>query len=182
MKGIINKGFQELVLAQLGSEAWGEIKKIAGIHESFFSASENYPDTMTNDLAQATSQIFEMPLQAIWVEFGKFWMTQVAPKTYPSLMRLAGKSPKEFLLNMNHLHRHVIGSNSNATPPTFEYEEMPNGGILIHYHSKRNLCSVLKGLIQGVGLHFRKSLSVREVACVSTGSPCCIMEVTFHDS
>ena len=53
--------------------------------------------------------------------------------------------------------------------------------IHIHYFSKRKLCTVLRGLIQEVGLYFDQLLQVQEVACVYRGDPHCIMEVTFNE-
>jgi len=49
----------------------------------------------------------------------------------------------------------------------------------MHYRSKRRLCPVLRGLIEGVGMLFDEKLTVRETACVGTGADHCIMEVTF---
>jgi hypothetical protein len=68
---------------------------------------------------------------------------------------------------------------SNASPPRFEYEETDDGRLLMHYHSPRGLCPVLRGLILGVGLHFGDELQVEESACTQQGDPHCTMEVRF---
>jgi hypothetical protein len=36
MKGVINKGIQELIEAEFGAEAWGRIKEMAKCEEPFF--------------------------------------------------------------------------------------------------------------------------------------------------
>ena len=182
MKGIINKGVQELVEAKFGAEVWEKVKELAKCEEPFFSTSHDYPDQMTMDLVNAVSEVCGLSLEAVLVEFGKFWVLNTGPQTYPTFFKLAGKSAREFLLNMNKVHEQVTKSVNNAVPPNFEYEELPDGRLLMHYRSKRRLCAVLRGLIMGVGIYFDEELHVKEIACVSSGGSQCTMEVTFHDS
>ncbi len=179
MKGIINKGIQELVEAKFGDQAWHKVMELAKCEEHFFSASEDYPDQLTLDLASAAAQVSGLPLETVLVEFGKFWVTNTAPRTYPTFFKLAGTSAREFLLSMGKVHDQVTRSVPNARPPRFDYEELPNARLLIHYRSERRLCAVLRGLIMGVGLHLGEELQVRETACANQGAPHCTMEVTF---
>ena len=53
---------------------------------------------------------------------------------------------------------------AGAVPPRFDYEELPDGRLLMHYHSQRGLCPVLRGLILGVGLYFNQEVQVKETA------------------
>ncbi len=55
MKGVINKGIQELVEEKFGLEAWEEVKRRAGCHEPFFATHREYPDEMTADLVEAAA-------------------------------------------------------------------------------------------------------------------------------
>ena len=64
-------------------------------------------------------------------------------------------------------------------PPLFEYEEYPDGRLLMHYSSKRRLCALLHGLILGVGDYFEQELSIKETACMAQGKPRCIFEIQF---
>ena len=180
MKGIVNKGIQELVEAKFGAEAWEKVKTLAKCEEPFFSASEDYPDQMTLDLANAASEVSGLPLETVLVEFGKFWVPNTGAESYPTFFKLAGKTAREFLLNMDKVHKHVTKNILNAKPPSFEYEELPDGRLLMHYRSERRLCAVLRGLILGVGIHFDEELQVKEIACVNNGDPQCTMEVIFH--
>ena len=179
MKGVINKGIQELVEARFGAEAWEQVKARAGCEEPFFAVSEDYPDEMTLALAQAAAEVSGWPTETVLVEFGKFWVPHTGRETYPTFFQLAGSSPREFLLNMDRVHEQVTRSMLNAVPPRFSYKELPDGRLLMHYHSQRGLCAVLRGLILGVGLFFHQELQVRERACSHQGSPHCTMEIIF---
>lgn len=179
MKGVINKGIQELVAAKFGAEAWDKIKEMSKCEEPFFSTSEDYPDQMTLDLANAASEVSGLPLETVLVEFGKFWVSKTGFESYPTFFKLAGKTAREFLLNLNKVHNQVTKNIRNARPPSFEYEELPDGRLLMHYRSDRRLCAVMRGLILGVGIHFDEELQVKETSCMNNGDPQCTMEVSF---
>jgi len=179
MKGIINKGIQELVEAKFGEEAWGKIKELAKCEEAFFLISEDYPDQMTADLLKAANEVSGIDQETLMCEFGKFWVSNTGAKAYPSFFKLAGNNSREFLLNMNKVHRLVTKNIPNSAPPHFEYEELADGRLLMHYQSERKLCPVLRGLILGVGIYFNEELHVKETACMNNGDPKCTMEITI---
>ena len=179
MKGVINKGIQELVEKRFGAEAWAEVKSLAGCDEPFFSISEDYPDALTMALVKAATKVSGLSLETILVEYGKFWVTHTGKDSYPTYYQLMGSTPREFLLNMDRVHKQVTHNMSNAHPPRFTYDQLPDGRLLMHYQSDRNLCPVLRGLILGVGLYFQQELQVKEIACMKKGDPKCTMEITF---
>jgi len=179
MKGIINKGIQEFVETKFGAETWKKITALAECEEPFFAISEDYPDEMTIALVEAASQISELPVKSVMIEFGKFVLLNTFKNNYPTYYALAGSSAKEFLFNMNRVHSHVTESIPGAIPPKFECEELSDGRLLMHYHSERGLCSVLHGLILGVENLFNENLQVQETACFHQGDSHCIMEITF---
>jgi len=179
MKGVINKGIQELVETRFGAEAWESIKDLAGCEEPFFVITEDYPDEMSAALAKSASDVSGLSVEDVFFELGKFWVVNTGKNSYPAFYKMAGSSAREFLLNMDRIHDLATKNISHARPPKFTYEELPDGRLLMHYGSKRKLCAVLRGLIHGVGDHFNEKLEVREIACVQNGDPCCTMEVTF---
>jgi len=179
MKGIINKGIQELVETKFGSTAWEKVKLGAGCEEPFFAIMNDYPDDTTFALVKSASEVSGLPLETVMVEYGKFVVPNTLREQYPSYFKLAGSSPREFLLNMDRVHEHVTRSVSKPMPPRFEYEDLPDGRLLMKYGSKRGLCAVLRGLILGVGVLFDQELQVQEISCMQKDDPQCVMEITF---
>lgn len=179
MKGIINKGIQEMVEKKFGAEAWQKVKSLAGCEEPFFAISNDYPDKMTVDLVKAASEVSGLSMGTVMIEYGKFMVPNTLKEQYQTYYKLAGSSPLEFLLNMDRVHEHVTKSIVSAVPPKFEYEELPDGRLLMKYQSKRKLCAVLHGLILGVGILFNQELQVQETACMHKGDSQCVMEATF---
>jgi len=179
MKGIINKGIQEMAETLLGADAWTKIKSKAGCEEPFFAVSQDYPDEMTIALATAASEVSGMSVDEVMFEYGKFIVPNSLKKQYPAYYALAGNSAQEFLCNMDTVHENVTRNIPNASPPRFEYEQTPDGKLLMHYKSDRGLCSVLRGLIAGVGDLFEEELEIRETACGRNGASHCTFEVSF---
>jgi len=143
MKGVINKGIQELVEERFGADTWDKIRGTAGCDEPSFSPSLDYSDQVTVDLV------------------------------------MAGANPRDFLRNMDRIHRQVTVSIPGARPPSLRVEGLPDGGLALHYVSERKLCPVLHGLILGVGLYFEQTLAVEEVNCMRNGDAECVFEVRF---
>ena len=179
MKGIINKGIQELVEEKYGTKAWEKVKSVANCEEPFFAISLDYPDEMTTALIKAASAVSGLSVETVMLEYGKFMVPNTLKKYYSTYFKIAGSSPREFLLNMGRVHEHVTKGITGAKPPQLKYEELPNGRMLIHYSSERRLCAVLHGLILGVGIFFNQQLDVHETVCMLKGDDRCTMEITF---
>ncbi len=179
MKGIINKGIQEFVISEYGDDLWELVKEEAECREPFFIISEDYPDESTLALVHAISENTERTPEEVMRAFGKFWVLNTGKDTYHTYYQLAGRSPKEFLLNLNAVHAHVTRKTVNAHPPQFDCEERPDGSLIIKYRSERRLCQILYGLIQGVGALFEQELEIREVSCMHRGNTSCVMEISF---
>lgn len=169
-----------MVEVKYGAETWAKVKALAGCKEPFFAVSLDYPDEMTLALVKAASELSGLPAETVLVEYGKFIVPNTLKKHYSTYFKLAGTSPKEFLLNMDRIHAQVTRSIAKAAPPRFEYESLPDGRLLLHYNSERRLCAVLRGLILGVGIHFGQELQVRELSCMHRGASRCTMEVAFQ--
>jgi len=179
MKGVVNKGIQELVESRFGQDAWEVICRDAGCNEPSFSPSFDYPDQMTIDLVVAAAKHANLSADEVMIEFGKYWVSHTGKKSYPSLFTLAGSNARDFLSHVDRIHTQVTQSIAGAHPPKLAAEDLPNGGLAIHYASERKLCPVLHGLILGVGIHFGQQLDVTETCCTRRGDPECVFEVRF---
>jgi predicted hydrocarbon binding protein len=181
MKGVINKGVQELIETRFGSDVWERVKARAGCHELTFSPALDYPDEMTAALVGAAAEQLELTPEDVMVEFGKFVVSHTVKNTYPGLFAMAGRSAREFLKNMDRIHAEVTSTIPNARPPSLVTEDLDDGRLVMHYRSARGLCPVLRGLIQGVGTHFGQEVTVEEEACMHEGSEGCRMVITFPE-
>ena len=179
MKGVVNKGIQELVEQRFGTEEWEAVRTAAGCDEPSFSPSLDYPDQMTGDLVTAAARCLNLSPDQVMIEFGKYWVPNTGKRSYPSLYALAGNNPRDFLRNMDRVHRQTTMNMAGAKPPSLRTADLPDGGVAMYYDSERRLCPVLHGLILGVGLYFDQELAVQEVHCMRKGDAECVFEVRF---
>ena len=124
MKGVINKGIQEMIEAKFGHVLWEKIKERAGCEEPAFVLSIDYPDEMSVALVQAAAEILDLPMESVMIDFGRYWVPNTGKSQYPSYFALAGATPGEFLLNLDRIHEHVTQNIPGAKPPRFEIEEL----------------------------------------------------------
>jgi len=180
MKGVINKGIQDLVETPFGREKWEEICAISGCSELSFSNSIDYPDQDTIDLIMAASQSLQITPEQVMIEFGKSWVSFTAKNSYPTIFAMGGNCSRNFLQNVDRIHKQVNTSIPGSCPPSVHTEDLPDGGLTLHYSSRRNLCPVVHGLILGVGIHFSEEITVEEVQCVKDRHTESYLRSGFH--
>jgi len=179
MKGAIFKGIQLYITTQYGDEQWNAIKEESHCHEPFFALGQSYPDELALQILGQASKITGETVEDLLLGIGRFWVVHIGKANYPSIFGLVGGNARQFLLNMNRAHELVTQSLADAQPPRFEYAEPGGGTLRIKYFSRRNLCTLLRGLILGVGDYFDEKLEVTEIGCVSSGAEHCEIEVVF---
>jgi hypothetical protein len=163
MYGLVNKAVEQLVLKDFGEEKWTEIKKRAGVEESFV-AMGTYPDEVTFNLVGAASEVLGAPAEAILEAFGEHWIQYTVDEGYGPMMSMYGSSVFEFLQNMNSLHSQIRLSFPELKPPSITCEELPDGQLLVDYESEREgLAPMLVGLLRGLGKRFKTPVNIEHV-------------------
>lgn len=161
MYGIVNKAIQELVIENFGIEKWNAIREISGIGEGFFISSEPYDDDITFKLATAVSKEMNMSIDEVLVAFGEWWVVKTTTEKYGALMASGGNNFKDFMLNLPLFHNRVILMYPKLTPPEFKISDVTETSIQLHYFSKRQgLKEFVRGLIQGLGVLFRTTITI----------------------
>ena len=89
-------------------------------------------------------------------------MNEYASNIYYPYYRQA-KSAKEFLLNMDDVHKNVTDNIPNAHPPRFIFDWENDKTLIMTYQSHRGLIEFLVGLIKGVGKYFKEDLKVSAI-------------------
>lgn len=152
MYGLVNKAIEELVTSNFGETQWERVKSKAGVDVDVFISSESYSDDMTYKLVGAAVDVLGVPADVILIAFGEHWVLKTAAKSYGPMMKSAGATLKEFLVNLPNFHTRVAMIYPNLEPPRFQCTDVTDSGLLLHYHSHRaGLTSFVTGLLQGLG-------------------------------
>jgi len=68
--------------------------------------------------------------------------------------------------------------NPTAMPANIQSFRLSEHQMQVVYSSRRNLCPLARGILEGMGEHFHEELTVREVTCTRQGHPFCTFDVS----
>jgi Haem-NO-binding len=71
---------------------------------------------------------------------------------------------------------------ANAQPPQLRVSELGDDGVMIDYRSARQLCVLLRGLVEGTARHYGEVADIAEPTCMQRGDPACTFEVRLGAS
>lgn len=161
MKGIIAISLKRLVEKEYGLDKWYDILERSGFGKyKLIKASDNLDDAGFMNIVKSTCFVLDITLEQAADAFGDYWVNEYAPEVYAVYYKNI-KTAKEFILNMNNVHRKVVLNLENARPPAFEYEWKDDNTLLISYKSHRNLAILMIGLLKGVSKYYNADLRIR---------------------
>ncbi|NNC95624.1 MAG: heme NO-binding domain-containing protein [Chitinophagales bacterium] len=171
MYGIVNQAIQGLVTEQFGEDTWMEVKKRSNIDFNTFLSNESYDDSVTYQLAGATSEVLGISVDQVLEAFGEYWVLKTGQENYGSLLKAGGRSLKEFLVNLPNFHSRVMLMYPNLTPPEFRISHIEDRSLQLHYYSEREgLVGFVRGLIQGLGKMFDTTVETKLLQSRDDGS------------
>ena len=179
MKGIIFNLFEDFVTENFGLEVWGDVLETANPQSGkVFIAPKTYPDEDFLSLVSATVQIKDIDLSITVKSFGKFAFDKLANR-YKEFLT-PHKSAKEFLLSMNSvIHVEIKKLFEGSEPPEFTYEDTAENKLTMHYSSKRKLCVLMEGFLEGVADYYGIRINYNQRRCMHKGDKECIFDLEF---
>lgn len=164
MYGLVNRAVEGLVCARHGADAWRRIKGRAGVREEVFVSSAQYPDTLTYELVAAASAELGVSADDILIEFGEYWVREIAAQSYGPLFEAAGRDLGSFIDHLPHFHTRVGLILPALRPPRFAVSERRARSLRLHYLSDREgLAPFVRGLIQGLSAQFATPVEIHEL-------------------
>ncbi|MCF6141794.1 heme NO-binding domain-containing protein [Flavobacterium sp. K77] len=161
MYGIVNKAIEDLVLANFGEDCWERVKSRSGVDVDYFISNEPYDDDLTYALARAIAEETNTTLSNVLISFGEWWVVNTTKVKYGGLMEAGGRDLREFLINLPQFHNRVMLIYPKLTPPEFKVSQITENSLQLHYFSKREgLQDFVRGLIQGLGIIYKKAVVI----------------------
>lgn len=92
--------------------------------------------------------------------FGTEFITFMTQFGYERILRILGRSLKDFLNGLDNIHEYMRYSYPKLKPPSFYVEKETPNGLILHYRSKRHgFIHFVIGIVKQVRLHHRISLN-----------------------
>ncbi|WP_135209881.1 heme NO-binding domain-containing protein [Vitreimonas flagellata] len=151
MYGLIHSAARQMVLDQLGAEAWRRVLQRAGFDDLHFINGEVYSDEATFALIGAIVDENGIASDTLLFEFGRYWIGFVATSAFANAMAATGDDFVSFVDGLDRLHRSVRTAMPQARMPSFEVLSAIGGNVEILYVSERaGLDNFVAGLLQGL--------------------------------
>lgn len=177
MKGIIFNLLEEVVTQKFGADTWDRLLEATKLDGSFTSLG-SYPDEQLVALVEAASAALKLPADQIIRWFGGEAIPLLVKK-YPAFFA-RHTSTRPFILTLNGIiHPEVRKLYPGADTPDFEVDASSPEMLVLGYRSKRKLCALAEGLVQGAANHYHETVTINHCACMHRGDPACRLELTF---
>lgn len=181
MKGIVFNLLEEVVTTHVGEAAWDSILERAGA-EGAYTSLGNYPDQEFTGLIGALSAYTGRSRRETLKWFGHRSMPYLAER-YPEFFT-PHKGLRSFLLSLNDvIHAEVRKLYPGAEVPVFGFELRQGAAaveeVVIHYRSKRQLCPLAEGFIDGAADYFDERATVTQDSCMLEGAEECVIVCRF---
>lgn len=178
MKGIIFNLLEELVVRDFGPDTWDALLDAAGLDGSFTSLG-SYPDESLFKLVGAAATALNKPPGDIVRWFGVQAIPLLAKK-YPAFFD-RHQNTRSFILTLNSIiHPEVRKIYPGADVPDFDFDSSSPDQLILGYRSKRRLCALAEGLVQGAAAHFKEVVTIGHPLCLHRGDDQCRLQLSFR--
>lgn len=177
VKGIIFNLIEDAFVADHGDVLWDQVLAEAGV-SGCYTALGTYATGDLTALVAAGARRLEISEAVLLRSLGR-----------RAIQGLAAHSPRffephnsvtPFLLTLNDvIHREVRKLHVDADPPEFGFEQEGPERLVVHYRSRRQLCALAEGMIEGAAHMFGQTSDLLHRECTHQGADHCIMLATF---
>ena len=177
MKGIVFNLFESIVVREHGEDTWDALLAAAGVDGAYTSLG-SYPDADLTRLLEASPQPLGLADPAAVLRwFGRRAIPVLAGR-YPAFFQ--PPTTRDFILTVNEIiHPEVRKLYPGADVPVFDFETTSPELLVMGYQSKRKLCALAHGFVEGAADHYGERVSVVHRSCMHTGDDKCVFEISF---
>jgi predicted hydrocarbon binding protein len=176
MKGIIFNLLESFVCEGWGEQTYEEVLERCRLRtREPFIGPGTYPDADLVALVSAVTERLDIKMDDALHAFGKYAFAHLVRK-FP--MFVQGHShPKTFLKTIDDvIHVEVKKFLRDADPPHITFRDPAPDELVLIYDSRRRMCTLAAGLVDGCAQFFAVPIECREIECARTGAATC----TFH--
>lgn len=179
MKGIIFNLLEDFIVDGWGEERFEHVMAGCPLHtKTAFVGPGTYPDSDLFAIVERTTAELGVDTPTALRAFGRYAMPKLAAR-FEVFVR-DHQHPKSFLCTLDSvIHVEVRKLFENAEPPRIWFEDPAPRELVLHYHSKRQLCALFEGLLDGTADYFGVPLTREQTACMSGGAPSCDFALQF---
>jgi hypothetical protein len=177
MKGVVFNLLEGAVTRGLGDDMWDTLLDAAGVGGAYTSLG-NYPDSDMEALVAAAGQALDLNRDQVLRWFGQSAIPILA-EIYPDFFT-AAPNARAFVEGINsQIHTEVRKLYPGALCPHFNMRSNSSGDLVMDYISRRNMCALAQGFVEGTAVWYGETVTFEHVTCTSHGAPHCTFAVTW---
>jgi hypothetical protein len=177
VKGIVFNLLEAVVTKEHGENVWETLLDNAGMDGAYTSLG-SYPDDQLMRLVAAASGTLKCSDAEVLQWFGRNAMSILAER-YPQFFK-GQSSTRAFLLTLNEIiHPEVRKIYPGADVPVFDFDSSSPNVLVVGYRSRRKLCALAEGFVEGAAEHFGQSLTFEHLQCMHHGADKCVFRIVF---
>jgi methyl-accepting chemotaxis protein len=164
MKGTIVQCVADLVQSVGGKEKWREILRKSNLPEDLrITRIADIDDAVIQTVLGNICEVLHLTLPQVIDAFGDYWVNVYAPKYYKAYY-YGINTARALIIGVDKIHEQVTKIMPNAHPPRFDFEEIGENTLRVHYKSHRKMIDFYIGLVKGVGKFFKAPLTVKKLS------------------
>lgn len=174
MKGVLFNVVEDVVTEALSADAWDDVLDAAGVSGSYTSLG-TYPDSDLVAIVQSTAELADLSIADTLRLAGRLGFKHLVGRN-PSLIEEFADWQELVSALDDIIHPEVRKVYPDAEVPGFATR--PGDGVLhVTYTSRRGLCALAEGLIEGAAAWFGRAVDVDQPECVHRGATACVLLV-----
>jgi predicted hydrocarbon binding protein len=179
MKGSIFRHFESFVTDNWGVEFFEDILDgVDLLTEGSFLGPGDYPEEDLLAIVGATITKLDIPLPNVLRLFGKYLFPQLAGDA--PVFLVGATDLRTFLQSVDTvIHVEVKKLWPQAYLPRVNCATKGETGMVIEYQSKRQMCQLFLGLVEGAVENFDTSVDWDETTCTHRGDEVCTFQFNF---
>ena len=171
MYGLVNNGIRTFIVDNHGQDTWRRICEKAAITDEEFENLTAYDDAITYALVGAVSEELGLGADTVLDVFGHYWVGFSKSTSIGKLVDQGADTLIDQIRSLDEMHERVQMTMPHLDPPSFEFEEMPDGNHRLHYMSSRKgLAPMVIGLLRGMADECGVSIDVTHAESKEDGA------------
>ena len=155
MYGLLIENVIEFIKFKYGNDVWLRIRDRSKIHEYAFVTHKMYSEKVIPRLARAVHDVTGDNEIEFMREVGYDFVLFLSKFGYDKMLRVLGRSMRDFLNGLDNLHEYLRFSYPKMKPPSFFVTDESADGLTLNYKSRRKgYTHYVQGQLMRVGKMF----------------------------
>ncbi|MBF0142185.1 MAG: heme NO-binding domain-containing protein [Magnetococcales bacterium] len=181
MHGIIFLALQDFLEERLGPDTWPRVLAASDLFEREYFSDGTYPDAEAESILNSGAMALSISREDLLFQLGEHMSPGLLEMGHSVGLVRDGWTSMDILENLRNIFEGFVSLNPGMSFPDIRTLRIKHGEVALAYMSKRRMCSLIKGIVQGMGHHFSQPIAHTEPVCMLREAHLCRMSFYLND-